>query len=71
MRNNSENDRQLIEDDLRASKEKYRQFVSNIPGIVYQLRVNIDRTFSFLFISDRVKNMLGYRKRFIKIRKLF
>ena len=51
-------DRKRADEALRESENKYRNLVSNIPGITYRCANNADLT--MYFISDEVQRLLGY-----------
>ena len=54
-----------IENALRASEEKFRSFISNIPGIAY--RCLNEKDWPIVFVSDAIYDMTGYRaEEFIK-----
>lgn len=60
MRNYSKNHLQPDEERLKTSEESCPRIVKNLPGIVYQLRINKDGFYSFPFISEGVQTILGY-----------
>ena len=51
--------RKKAEAALRQSEEKYRQVASNIPGTLYQFRLDVDGSFTFPFISEGVRELFG------------
>lgn len=50
--------RKRLEKTLRASEERSRSMVQNIPGVVYRCRNDYERT--ILFISDSIEDIMGY-----------
>lgn len=51
-------DRKQAEEALKASETRFRSLVSNIPGAVFRCR--IDQHWTLLYISNGVKDLLGY-----------
>lgn len=49
-------DRKLLEVELRASEEKFRSLILNIPGAVFRC----DVTYAMEFISDAIKEIAGF-----------
>ena len=47
-------------DALRESEAQYRNLVENIPGFVYQRRLERDGTITYPFISDAAQDVWGY-----------
>ena len=48
------NEKRLIE-----SETKYRNISNNLPAILYQFIINSDGTFTFPYVSNKAKNILG------------
>ncbi|GAB5467081.1 MAG: hypothetical protein Kilf2KO_01110 [Rhodospirillales bacterium] len=46
--------------DLQASEERFGDLAANLPGLVYRLRIAPDGSYRLLFISDSVKQVLGF-----------
>ncbi|MCB1069545.1 MAG: PAS domain-containing protein [Verrucomicrobia bacterium] len=44
---------------LLASEERYRRLAENSPAVVYQFRMDADGAFSFAYINESVKHILG------------
>jgi len=49
-------DRKLLEGELRASEEKFRSLILNIPGAVFRC----DVTYTLEFISDAIQEITGF-----------
>ncbi len=52
--------RQRTETALRASEERFRMLVDNIPGVVYLCQN--DERYTMLFLNDAVERLTGYEK---------
>ncbi|WP_051023631.1 response regulator [Synechococcus sp. PCC 7502] len=50
--------RQVSEQELRLSEQKFRSLVANIPGIIY--RCQYDHNLTIDFISDNITEITGY-----------
>jgi len=46
-------------ESLRASEERFRSLVQNMPGVVYQRRRSADGVTTFTFMSEKVRELLG------------
>ncbi|MFO8039613.1 MAG: PAS domain S-box protein [Sodalinema sp.] len=44
---------------LRASEERFRSLVANVPGVIYRVLPN--QTWATVFISDAIEEMTGYQ----------
>ncbi len=51
--------RKRAEEALRKSEMKYKRLSENTPAIVYQLKMSPDGEFTFPFINDEVKSVMG------------
>ncbi len=51
--------RRLAEDRLRKSDERFRRITSQVPGAVYQFRLEPDGSRCFPYISDGVRDVCG------------
>ena len=51
--------RRRAEDALRASEERFRNLVANVPGVVYQRRRSPDGEFAFTYISEQLRELVG------------
>jgi PAS domain S-box-containing protein len=51
--------RKLAEDALKASEERYRTLIANIPGIIY--RCAFDREWTMNYISNAIEDLTGYK----------
>ncbi|MCK5075354.1 MAG: PAS domain S-box protein, partial [Calditrichia bacterium] len=51
-------ERKIVEEALRKSKERFQGLVSNIPGVVY--RCKNDEDWTMMFISDSIYKISGY-----------
>jgi PAS domain S-box-containing protein len=49
-------DRKCLEIELKASEEKYKSLVLNVPGAVFRC----DSTYTMEFVSDRIEEITGY-----------
>ncbi|MBU8911466.1 MAG: HAMP domain-containing protein, partial [Desulfobacterales bacterium] len=56
---NEVNDRRQAEKALQKSEEKFRRLSENSPAVVYQLKMTSDETFTFPYINDMVKSIMG------------
>jgi PAS domain S-box-containing protein len=52
-------ERKRQEEALRASEERFRNLVTNIPGVVFQRRLESDGSLSYSFVSDQIRDVLG------------
>ncbi|NJL90363.1 MAG: PAS domain S-box protein [Coleofasciculaceae cyanobacterium SM2_1_6] len=43
--------RQEVESALRASESRFQKLAANLPGMIYQFRLDRDQVFSFLYVS--------------------
>ncbi len=43
--------RQEVESSLRASESRFQKLAANLPGMIYQFRLDRDGNFSFLYVS--------------------
>jgi PAS domain S-box-containing protein len=44
---------------LRASEERFRALVANVPGVVYQRQFGADDKVRFTYLSDQIRDMTG------------
>ena len=44
---------------LRESQVRYQKMTANIPGVVYQFAIKPDGSWTFAFISDKCRDLLG------------
>ncbi len=51
------NQRQKIEADLREVEAKFQRLATNLPGMIYQFRLNVDGSFYFPYISPFAQEM--------------
>ena len=51
--------RRVMEKALRESEAKYREIASNIPGVVYQIVLKKDGSYTFPYVSEGIREMLG------------
>ncbi|MBY5992596.1 PAS domain S-box protein [Ferrimonas balearica] len=51
-------ERRAMDDKLKASEERFRTLVGNIPGVVYRCALDADWTMAF--ISDHIEELAGY-----------
>ena len=51
-------DRRRMEEELRASEQKYRMLVEHMPAVTYLSR--IDANSSIVYVSSQVKDLLGF-----------
>ncbi|MCP4130552.1 MAG: response regulator [bacterium] len=51
-------DHKWMEDALRLSKDKFKNLISNIPGVIYQSAFDADWT--MYFMSDAMEHLSGY-----------
>ena len=55
-------ERRLAEERLVKSEEQFRHLVANVPGILFQFKLNTgDGSYRFPYMSDRVFEVLGLR----------
>jgi len=52
-------EREQAEESLRQSESKYRRVLENSPVVVYQFKMSSDWAFTFPYINDTVKSILG------------
>jgi PAS domain S-box-containing protein len=52
-------ERKRAEEERRASEERFRSLVANVPGIVYQRRIDNEGQAYFTYMSDQVREVLG------------
>lgn len=60
MDKDTQADGQQIEEYLKTNEATYRQIAASLPGIIYQLKITKEGSFSFPFISEGVYPILGY-----------
>ncbi len=58
--------RKLTEESLFENEEKYRRLSENSPAVVYQLKMDLDGTFSFTYINESVNSIMGVSAEDIK-----
>ena len=51
--------RRQMEVALQASEERFRDMASNVPGVVYQYLFRPDRPGRYLYVSAKIKDILG------------
>lgn len=56
---NAEQSSLLRARELQASKARLRDITSNIPGVVYQFRIDPDGQPSFPYVSESIRDLLG------------
>ncbi|MDH3595339.1 MAG: PAS domain S-box protein [Rhodospirillales bacterium] len=54
-------ERERAETALRASEERFRDMASNVPGVVYQFRLDADGRPSFPYVSPTLLEITGLR----------
>lgn len=52
-------ERKRAEGELRQSEERFRDITANVPGIVYQFRIDAAGEPSFPYVSPAIKDILG------------
>ena len=52
-------ERKRAEQELRGSEERFRDIAANVPGIVYQFRIDEAGEPSFPYVSPAIKEILG------------
>ncbi len=52
-------DRYEAERALRESTERVDRIASNVPGVVYQVRISADGTVSYPYVSDGIRDVVG------------
>jgi PAS domain S-box-containing protein len=55
-------EQKALERQAWASERRLREMADNVPGVVYQLRVDQDGTRSYTFLSDAVRSLRGYSR---------
>ena len=45
--------------ELEASEERLQDIISNVPGVVYQFKIDIEGRANFPFVSETIRNILG------------
>ena len=52
-------ERQRAQSELRDSQTRFQNIISNVPGMVYQFRLNADGRQQFVFVSDGCREIFG------------
>ena len=56
------NENKKISEKLRRSERRYERMTANIPGVVYQVKLDSEGNYEFIFIGEGIEELVGVCK---------